>query len=111
MKVSQKKRQVIRYQPQGEEPVDPYNPRGKLYYYAWWLGNDGRVYVRGPKDNLSELNATVARVWHGHYEVEELRTYNVNKAKAIIRDVVSQKQGSLTQAMQNYGKMKLEGEK
>ncbi len=78
---------------------------GRTYFYAYWLmvspSDSSKMIkcIRGPKDNIVELNTEVQRMWSGHYEVISLPTRDPNRAKGIISDKLAQSEGSLANAL------------
>lgn len=70
----------------------------QTFWYAFWLMTDERTgkvlkCIRGPKDNLPELNDEVRRMWSGHFEIIELPYRDPQRAKGIIADKLAQSEG------------------
>lgn len=71
----------------------------KEYYYAYWMmvspSDSSKLIkcIRGPKDNISDLNAEIQHIYSGHYEIITLPYRDPQRAKGIITDKMAQSNG------------------
>ena len=96
----------MRHQGQGQKPLPhPYKgvqfKMSQTYWWAWEI-HQGRPVVRGPYGDNQEATRRGFETLGADFEVVELQTRDVQKAKGIIRNLILQKTKSLDLALSRF---------